>query len=328
MSYLYGGSLRKAQENADGTLTITGIASDASEPDCDNEILDIERSWPYFAARMDKMRASSGGRNVLPLRVQHDSRRPAGHCVKLWVAGNQIMAEAVVEDREAIKLVESGTLSQLSFGGYYKDRERLEDGTFSVVIDPYELSLVDAACVEGAVITSVQAKAVETFRLYKRDGRMEVIKAKPCGCEHCRKSRGVEEDEDEIRFDRSEWTREEAIAWLQEQRYDVTQEDLLDEGEFLIFEKALTGVSKMNAADHSKLAGLHRKLSGFHKSVSETHSAIALHHEAMCGHGGGIPGDEEKSAVEHIPRDFTRTVKSFYDPQPDEAAGGLVRKLN
>jgi hypothetical protein len=72
--YTLSGWLRKAQENADGTLTVTGIASDASEPDCDNEVIDIERSWPYFEERMEKMRASSGGRNVLPLRIQHDSK--------------------------------------------------------------------------------------------------------------------------------------------------------------------------------------------------------------------------------------------------------------
>jgi hypothetical protein len=75
--YTLSGWLRKAQENADGTLTVTGIASDASEPDCDNEVIDIERSWPYFEKRMEKMRASSGGRNCLVR-----TRRRAGAVVR------------------------------------------------------------------------------------------------------------------------------------------------------------------------------------------------------------------------------------------------------
>ena len=50
--------MRKAVENGDGSLTVTGQASDASQPDCDNEALEIAASWPYFEKRMrERLRA-------------------------------------------------------------------------------------------------------------------------------------------------------------------------------------------------------------------------------------------------------------------------------
>jgi hypothetical protein len=238
------------------------------------------------------------------------------------VAGDQVMAEAVVEDAQAVGMVKSGTLSQLSFGGNYIERHNRGDGTFSIVIDPLELSLVDAACVGSAVITSVSGKA-DGLRLYRRDGRMEVVRAKQCGCERCRKARDGEEDE--ITFDRSLFTREGVIEWLHSHGYEeALQADVLDEGEYWVFEKALTGVEKMNASDHSKLAALHRRLSGFHKSVHETHAEIAAHHEKMAGHGG--EGIRNPRGFGEVTQDFTHAQKSFYDPTPEEAAGGL-RKL-
>ena len=54
--------LQKAVERDDGSVVITGIASDGSQVDWDNELLNVDRSWPFFQARMDRMKQSSGAR--------------------------------------------------------------------------------------------------------------------------------------------------------------------------------------------------------------------------------------------------------------------------
>jgi hypothetical protein len=46
------GPLLKAEEAAGG-LIVTGIATDASEPDCQDEIVDLDASWPYFEKRTE-----------------------------------------------------------------------------------------------------------------------------------------------------------------------------------------------------------------------------------------------------------------------------------
>ena len=55
------GALKKAVENADGSLTIVGIVS-SGEADCENESVDWDSSWPYLERRMARMRQSSGGK--------------------------------------------------------------------------------------------------------------------------------------------------------------------------------------------------------------------------------------------------------------------------
>jgi hypothetical protein len=338
-AFTYSGWLRKATEQSNGTLVIEGIAS-SDQFDCDNERVDIPKSWVYFERMRARMQESSNGKSVLPLRLQHNSKKIAGRVTDLWRSDGEIWARAVVEDPQAVALVRSGSASQLSFGGRYVSREQVgvdEAGypLFDIVMDPMELSLVDAGCNFEARITDVRAKGVEAFELYKRDGRMEMIRAQSCGCAACQKARldsdeGVEDYGDEITFDVNLWTREDAVAWLLRNGFEADQYDLEDLGDVWIFEKLLKGAKAMNASDHSHLAKLNRRLASFHKSMADTCNEVAAHHENLAGLSG--EGIRNPRGFGDVTPNYSAARKSFYDPGPvvdpdNDPSGGLVRKL-
>jgi hypothetical protein len=261
----------------------------------------------------------------------------------MWRSRDQIWIEALVEDADAIRMIESGTLSRLSIAGRYVEREPQPDGSTRITVDPSELSLVDLGCNFGAKITDIKS-AYAGFELVKSDGRTRVVRAKPCGCEAC-KTRvkkysgdedGIEEDEDQIAFDTTMWTRERAAEWLQQEGFDALESDLIEEPGELVYEKSLKGEKAMGAADHSHLAKLHRELAGFHKAAGDTCHKIAAYHEKMGGHGdqsstyadaqsSGASGTRNLRGFGDVTQDFTHAAKSFYDPTPPELAGGLTK---
>ena len=151
------GAITKAEARSDGAVIVTGCACDASV-DCQGEILDLDRTWPYLEAFMRRMKASSGGKNLLPVRVQHDAQKIAGHCTDVWREGPRLMVRALISDPQAIEWLRSGTLSQMSLAGHYRAKEPQPDGTVRVICDPREVSLVDLGCNAGANVLSVEAQ--------------------------------------------------------------------------------------------------------------------------------------------------------------------------
>jgi hypothetical protein len=205
------GRVSKAETRADGSLLITGVVSDGAIPDCDGETVDVDKSWPYIQARIADIAASSRGKSAMPLRLQHDAKKPCGHVTKLWRNGDQILIEAVVEDPQAVQWVKSGTLSQLSFGGRYVDKEYVSDGVWSVTVDPLEISLVDRGCSVNAHITDIQENAhpADLGKVLQQAREAVRAAAAKCAClagppGSAQADRAVVRDQEKTNFDKGD----------------------------------------------------------------------------------------------------------------------------
>jgi len=240
------GVLKKAVENSDGSLTIVGIVS-SGETDCENESVDWESSWPYLERRMQRMRQSSHGKSLLPVRVQHDVSRPAGHVTAIWRDNGEIWVKALIEDADAVKLIKSGTLSQLSLGGTYVSKEYLDSGVYTVTVDPVEISVVDAGCNYDARIVDMKA-AAQGFELRKCDGRVEVVRC--AGATKEQNSTRVGADTSRTR----------------------TQKETNE---------------SMTREDHAECEKRNFQMAEHHKALHELHKAAAEHHGRMGKNGGG-----------------------------------------
>ncbi len=137
---LYG-EFTKVEEQEDGTLKVSGIAS-SEAVDSDGEIITAEA---MKAAIPDYMAFGA-------LREMHTSWA-AGTAIKCEVnAQNQTEFEALVVDAEAIKKVQTGTYKGFSIGGRWTKRDPLNKNVITG-IKLIEVSLVDRPANPEAVFS-------------------------------------------------------------------------------------------------------------------------------------------------------------------------------
>lgn len=137
------------------------------EIDQSNEIIDIDKSFPYFEALAERFSKITGGANFGPLREQHDANKAAGHLISPPVikthdsGARGIYITGLVTDDGTRKKLAAKTLTGVSIGGtYIGDAEMVKVGGRDVkkfVADPNHYGIVDSPCVKNALITVVKA---------------------------------------------------------------------------------------------------------------------------------------------------------------------------
>jgi hypothetical protein len=142
----------------------------AAEPDRDNEIMDYEKSKPYFQEWSASVHKDSQGKSFGNIRFQHDDKRPVGLVIaplEFDDARKQIRVQARVIEPEARRLLETGALTGFSIGGAYVSKTPRPDGLTSYVANPCEISVVDRPCVPSATFEIVKAGVVLHKRYFK-----------------------------------------------------------------------------------------------------------------------------------------------------------------
>lgn len=132
------------------------------ELDRSGEIIDLDKSWPYFEKWSQKFAKATDGESYGNVREQHDAKRAVGKLTAIsreihdtGAAG--IYVKGVIVDPIAKEKLAKRVLVGLSIGGKYV--EKSDDGVY--VADPSEVSVVDNPCVENAMITVVKADGSE-----------------------------------------------------------------------------------------------------------------------------------------------------------------------
>lgn len=136
-----------------------------------DEILDYEKSKPYFEAWSAKIAKDSGGASLGNVRVMHQPK--VGGVLKEIIFNDDEKAidcvAKIIDDGEWLKVLEGG-YTGFSMGGHYVSTEAdpVNEGVVRFVADPVEVSIVDSPCVPTAV-----------FSMIKANGATETMKFKP-----------------------------------------------------------------------------------------------------------------------------------------------------
>jgi hypothetical protein len=141
------------------------------EVDAANEIIDIDKSFPYFQALADQFSKNTGGVNFGPLREQHDPTRASGHLIAppvvktredgtrgIFISG--VPTDPVTKDKMIRK-----TLTGISIGGSYVGAKEdvIINGRAAkkFVANPNHYAPVDSPCVKGALVTMIKVDGSE-----------------------------------------------------------------------------------------------------------------------------------------------------------------------
>lgn len=140
----------KVEDNDDGTITVTGIAS-TGEPDSDGETI---LPQAMKAALPDYMRFGA-------VREMHQATTAAGTAISAKVDDEGLTHfSCLVVDDDAIKKVKTGVYKGFSVGGKVLEREPLDKSVITAV-KLTEISLVDRPCNPGAVINMWKADSMD-----------------------------------------------------------------------------------------------------------------------------------------------------------------------
>jgi hypothetical protein len=145
----------------------SGIAT-AEQVDRENEILDYQKSKPFFESWSESVHKDSGGKSFGNVRLQHDDKKVAGrlNAIEFNDAAKMIRVEAKIVDPIAKELLETGCLTGFSIGGRYVDKVKQSDGVIRYVADPCEISVVDRPALAEAVFQSVKGDGTTELRKF------------------------------------------------------------------------------------------------------------------------------------------------------------------
>lgn len=133
------------------------------ELDKSGETIDIEKSWPFFAAWSDSFAKATDGASFGNVREQHDPKKAAGKLTAMekrdFEGKPAIFVKGKAIDPGSKEKLLERVLVGLSIGGSYV--EKTDDGRY--VANPSEISLVDNPCVPNAMITVVKADGTESL---------------------------------------------------------------------------------------------------------------------------------------------------------------------
>jgi hypothetical protein len=149
------------------------------EIDASGEIIDIDKSWPYFQALSDQFSKNTGGVNFGPLREQHDPQKASGHLIAPPMLKTRedgvrgILINGLPTDPITKSKMIGKTLTGISIGGSYVGAK--EDVTVNgrpakkFVANPNHYAPVDSPCVKGALVTMVKADGHEVVEPLRKE---------------------------------------------------------------------------------------------------------------------------------------------------------------
>lgn len=142
------------------------------EIDQSGEIIDLDKSWPYFEALAERFSKVTSGANFGPLREQHDPNKASGHLIappviKTHESGARgIYINGLLTDEGSKKKLNAKTLTGVSIGGnYVGEVEKVKIGERDAkkfVANPNHYGVVDSPCVKNALVTVVKADGSQT----------------------------------------------------------------------------------------------------------------------------------------------------------------------
>jgi hypothetical protein len=142
---------------------VHGVAS-VEEYDNAEEIMDYATTKPYVEKWSKRLAKASGGKNLGNVRAMH-GEVAAGHLIELELSDDtkSFPVVAKISDDNEWEKCKDGTYTGFSFGGKYVKKwdDPLRKGYRRYTADPRELSLADAPCVPGAIITMVKTDGTE-----------------------------------------------------------------------------------------------------------------------------------------------------------------------
>jgi len=160
----------------------TGLCSGictAEEVDRDNEILDYNKSKPYFVSWSNSVYKDSKGRSYGNVRFMHNDQRPVGILVaplSFDDAAKTISVTARIVEPEAKDMLAAGILTGFSIGGQYVAKTPRADGTVAYVANPSELSVVDRPCLSNATFSVVKRDGSTELRKFRQPTEQELVK--------------------------------------------------------------------------------------------------------------------------------------------------------
>ncbi len=138
---------------------VWGVAA-IEQPDQSGEIMDYEKSKPYFWEWSKRVEKASGGKSRGNVRDSH-TLKAVGKVIKLLFddAAKAVRVGVKVLDSEAWQKVTEGVFTGFSIGGRYGERwsDPLNKSLTRYVAIPNEISLVDLPCIPGAQFEMVKA---------------------------------------------------------------------------------------------------------------------------------------------------------------------------
>ena len=131
---------------------VWGVAA-IEQSDQSGEIMDYEKSKPYFWEWSKRVEKASGGKSRGNVRDSH-TLKAVGKVIKLLFddAAKAVRVGVKVLDSEAWQKVTEGVFTGFSIGGRYGERwsDPLNKSLTRYVAIPNEISLVDLPCIPGA----------------------------------------------------------------------------------------------------------------------------------------------------------------------------------
>ncbi len=151
---------------------IYGVAA-IEEPDSADEIMDYEKSKPYFEAWIASVKKASKGKSFGNVRDSHTSKA-VGKIIDIAFddAKKAVLVKVKVVDDNAWEKILEGVFTGFSIGGKYIKKwvDKVNEKLTRYIADVTELSLVDRPAMAGA-----------TFEMVKADGATELFKFKESG---------------------------------------------------------------------------------------------------------------------------------------------------
>lgn len=148
------------------------------EPDESGEIMDYETSKPFFQKWSAGAHKRSGGKSLGNVREMHESAA-AGKIIHIEFDDTRkaVYVGAKIADDAAWRKVLEGVYTGYSIGGKYM-RKWLDAGLRKIryTANPYEISIVDAPCVPGAVFEIVKADGLTESRAFAPGNAGDLVK--------------------------------------------------------------------------------------------------------------------------------------------------------
>lgn len=124
--------------------------------DKSGEIMDYDKSKPYFKAWSAEIEKATGGKSLGNVRVMHQPKAAGKLTLMDFLDDDKaIDVAAKIVDREELKKCEEGVYTGFSIGGNYVDKwtDPDDSSVTRFVVNPVEVSIVDNPCVPSAHFT-------------------------------------------------------------------------------------------------------------------------------------------------------------------------------
>lgn len=148
------------------------------EPDESGEIMDYVTSKPYFGKWSDSARSRSGGKSLGNVREMHNPVA-AGKIIHLEFDDQSkgIYIGAKISDDAVWSKVLDGVYTGFSVGGdYVRKWHDVQFNKMRYTAKPYEISIVDAPCIPGAVFDVVKADGMTEKRAFAPGAGKNLVK--------------------------------------------------------------------------------------------------------------------------------------------------------